>query len=79
MTIEDRLTTLEARLRQLETENADLRKAQAAPQELSPLEIHRIKELARDTMRYGYDAAMAMHGRKTARQLAIEKRKRRSA
>lgn len=35
------------------------------PEELSSLEIVKIKELARDVQRYGYDVAMGMHGRKT--------------
>ena len=73
MSIEERLLAMEQRLASLEVENAELKKAAASKEaeqdELTPLQLFRIKELARDTVRYGYDAAMKMHGRKTAREM----------
>jgi hypothetical protein len=73
MSIEERLLAMEQRLASLEVENTALKKAAASngaeQEELTPLQLYRIKELARDTERYGYDAAMKLHGRKTAREL----------
>ncbi|MHC1696869.1 MAG: hypothetical protein AB9919_02145 [Geobacteraceae bacterium] len=74
MSLEERLLAMEERLAALETENAELKKAATVKEEqreeLEPMQLIRIKELARDTMKYGYDAAMRLHGRKTAKELS---------
>jgi hypothetical protein len=79
MSIETRLIAMEERMAALEAENAQLKQAAAVEsetqEELTPLQVFRIKELARDTMRYGYDAAMKMHGRTTARDLSRQRTK----
>lgn len=66
MTMEERLMAMEQRMAALETENARLKARGREPEALSSLEIVRIKELARDVLIYGFDAAMAMHGREVA-------------
>ncbi|HEY6872766.1 MAG TPA: hypothetical protein VI298_08585 [Geobacteraceae bacterium] len=74
MNIEARLAELERkaseherRLEDAERRNRELQGLLAKEeerQELTSLESVRIKELARDVNRFGFDAAMAMHGRK---------------
>ena len=78
--IEERLAAMERRMADLEAENQRLRAEsqnipEKEPDQLSPMERVKIKELARDTHRLmsihgskGYDMAMTMHGRPVARR-----------